>query len=91
MNSILIFLFQKKMSQNLSKVERYSLLRKLAHKKIVQMSLIRKKYTLFVKNKIIEQLRSKFRPLTEQETVKRIISETHKKRVKAFIWRKWRK
>lgn len=79
------------MSQYFSKCLRYSLLRKVAYKKLVQMSLIRKKYTLFIKSGIIEQLRSKFRPLVEQETARRIISETHRRRVKASIWRLWRK
>ena len=55
-----------------------------------QMGLIKKKYTMFIKHNILEKLRGNFRPLVEQETAKRIIAETHKRRVKAVIWRKWR-
>jgi hypothetical protein len=63
---ILTTLSQNKTSPHFSKLQRYSLLRKIAQKRIVQMSLIRKKYTLFIKKNILEQLRSKFRPLAEQ-------------------------
>lgn len=58
---------------------------------MVQMSLIRRKYILFLKNSILGKFRQPFRPLEEQEAARRIISETHKRRVKAGIWRKWRK
>lgn len=57
---------------------------------MIQMALIRKKYLTFIKTSILQKLRSSFQPLVEQQTAKRIISETHKRRVKAFIWRKWR-
>jgi len=57
---------------------------------MIQMSLIKKKYTMFIKHKILDNLRGNFRPLVEQEAARRIIAETHKRRVKAGIWRKWR-
>ena len=78
------------MRKHVSKIERYSILRKIAFKKMFQMGLIKKKYTMFIKHNILEKLRGNFRPLVEQETAKRIIAETHKRRVKAVIWRKWR-
>jgi hypothetical protein len=57
---------------------------------MIQMSLIQRKYLLSVKNNILQKLRSSFKPLEEQEAARRIIAETHKHRVKTFIWRKWR-
>ncbi len=72
-------------------IEQYGLNLKITKKKIFHLSLLRKRYVLFIKNKILQQLREEFKPLVEQETARRIISETHKRRAKAIIWRKWRK
>lgn len=74
----------------MAKILRYSLIKKFSSKKIVQLSLIRKKYTFFIKQQALEIFKSKFRPLEEQEITKKIIATTHNRRVKNNIWRKWR-
>jgi hypothetical protein len=49
-----------------SKIDRYGLMKKIAYKKMIQMSLIRRKYTLFLKQDIMQKFRGSFRPLVEQ-------------------------
>lgn len=90
-DSILTIILKRKIKAHLTQIDQYGLNVKLAKKKIFQLSIIRRKYVLFIKNKIIQQLRESFKPLAEQDTVRRIINETRKRRVKAVIWRKWRK
>ena len=53
------------MKEHLIKVDRSGLLKKLAKKKIMQLSLIRKKYISFVKNRVLQIFRQSFKPLEE--------------------------
>jgi predicted RNA-binding protein with RPS1 domain len=90
-NSILTMLHRRKLKGHIMQIERFGIATKLAKKKVFNLSLIRKRYVLFIKNQVLQQFRAGFRPLVEQETARRIISETHKRRTRAIVWRKWRR
>lgn len=91
MDSIINILARKKLKEHFMRIEKHGLLKKLAKKKLYQLALIRRNYLHSIKNRVLQTLRSNFQPLVEQETASRIIAMAHKRRVKAIIWRKWRK
>ena len=72
-DTALTMIYKRKMKEYLMKVDRYGLLRKIAQKKMIQLALLRKKYLLYIKNHILQRLRSTFKPLQEQEAARRII------------------
>lgn len=59
-------------------------------KRIFLLSLIRKKYLIFIKNRIMQKLRQNFRSMDELDKYQRIIENTIKRRVKNKIFRIWR-
>lgn len=72
--SILSLLHARKMKGHFARVSAYSVQTKIAKKKLFALTLIRKRYLLFLKNRVLQRLREGFQPLQEQETAKRIIS-----------------
>lgn len=89
--SLLSILHQRKLKGHFATVASHSLQSKLAKKKIFALALIRKRYLLFIKNGVLQRLRESFQPLQEQDTARRIIAETRKRRARAIVWRKWRR
>ena len=71
-------------------MERTSLLRKIMKKRIFLLSLIRKKYVLFVKNTALQSFRKNFRPLVEEEKCKIIMEKTRFRKMKNKFFRIWR-
>jgi hypothetical protein len=54
------------MREHFSKLDRFGLIKKIAKKKVIQMSLLQKKYLMFIKSNILQKFRSSFKPLVEQ-------------------------
>ena len=71
-------------------IERKGLCKKILTKKISLLALIRRKYTLFIKNKTLQSFKSNYRPIEEQRKFVAIISNTQKRRLKNRIFRIWR-
>ena len=51
------------MKEHLSRIDRYGLNRKIAKKKVIQLSLIRRRYLNFIKNNVLQIFRQSFKPL----------------------------
>jgi len=59
----LTIIFKNKMKEHLSRIDRYGLNRKIAKKKVIQLSLIRRRYLNFIKNNVLQIFRQSFKPL----------------------------
>ena len=81
---------KERMKEGLTMIERQSLLKKNMQKRVFLLSLIRKKYLLFVKNYALQVFRTSFRPMEEQKKFMAIIQNTRKRRVKNKMFRVWR-
>lgn len=71
-------------------IENTGLKKKLMKKRMFLLSLIRKKYLLFVKNKALQAFKASFRPLVEQQKFERILMQTRNRRAKNKMFRIWR-
>lgn len=70
--------------------ENFGLRNQKAKKKIFLLSLIRKKYLLFVKNKALQKLKLNFSPKNEMEMAEKILIATRKRKIKNSLFRIWR-
>lgn len=64
----------RRLKEALMFIERYSLVNKTAKKLLFRLTIIRKKYLCFQKNKVLQSFKGYFRPLKEQGQAEKIIS-----------------